>query len=193
MNNNLLIVGAGIYGLVVMEIAESLGSFGKIDFIDDRATQTPSGTAVIGTTADISKLSKKYQNCIVAIGNPNVRLSLTKKIEDETNCKIISLISPCAYVAPSAKIAKGCVIEPMAVVHSLCKLGTGCLVSAGAVVNHASVLCDGCHADCNSTVLGNKIVPAKTKICSGEVFGKNSIPTTPVPVDGKLYNFDEVM
>lgn len=193
MENNLLIVGAGIYAIVVMEIAESLGSFDKIDFIDDHATQAPNGTAVIGTTADISKLSKEYQNCIVAIGNPDVRLSLIKKIEDETNCKIISLISPRAYVAPSAEIAKGCVIEPMAVVHSLCKLGTGCLVSAGAVVNHASVLCGGCHADCNSTVLGNTTVPAKTKIGSGEVFGKNPIPTTPVPVDGKLYSFDEVM
>lgn len=193
MGNNLLIVGAGIYALVVMEIAESLGSFDKIDFIDDHANQTPNGITVIGTTSDISELSKEYQNCIVAIGNPDVRLALINKIENETNCKIISLISPRAYVAPSAQIAKGCIIEPMAVIHSLCKLGIGCLVSVGAVVNHASVLCDGCHADCNSTVLGNTTVPAKTKIGSGEVFGKSPIPTTPVTVDGKLYNFDEVM
>lgn len=193
MENNLLIVGAGIYALVAMEIARSLGSFDKIDFIDDNATRTLDGMAVIGTTSDILKLSKEYQSCIVAIGNPDVRLSLIKIIENETNCKIISLISPRAYIAPSAKIAKGCVIEPMAVVHSLCKLGIGCLVSAGAVVNHASVLCNGCHADCNSTVLGNTTVPAKTKICSGEVFGKKTTPTTPVSVDGKLYNFDEVM
>lgn len=193
MENNLLIVGAGIYALVAMEIAESLGSFGKIDFIDDYVNQTPNGIAVIGKTSDISKLSKEYQNSIVAIGNPDVRLALIKKIENETNCKIVSLVSPRAYVAPSAQIAKGCVVEPMAVVHSLCKLGSGCLVSAGAVVNHASVLCDGCHVDCHSTVLGNTTVPAKTKICSGKVFGKNPIPTTPVSIDGKLYSFDEVM
>lgn len=193
MGNNLLIVGAGMYALVAMEIAAIMGTFDKIDFMDDHAKQAPNGIAVIGTTSDISKLSKEYQNCIVAIGNPEVRLSLIGKIEKETNCKMISLISPRAYVAPSAKIEKGCVIEPMAVVHSLYKLGTGCLVSAGAVVNHASVLCNGCHADCNSTVPGNTTVPAKTKICSGEVFGKNSVPTAPVPVDGKLYSFDEVM
>lgn len=173
MENNLLIVGAGIYAIVVMEIAESLGRFDKIDFIDDHATQTPNGMAVIGTTLDIHRLSKEYQNCIVAIGNPDVRLALIKKIDNETNCKIMSLISPRAYVSHSAKIAKGCIIEPMSVIHSMCKLGIGCIVSAGAVVNHAGVLCDVCHADCNSTVLANTTVPTKTKICSGEVFGKN--------------------
>lgn len=193
MGNNLLIVGAGIYAIVAMEIAESLGSFDKIDFVDDKANQTPNGISVIGTALDMPKLSTEYQNCIVAIGNSDVRLSLIKKIENETNCKIISLISLKAYVAPSAKIAKGCVIEPMAVVHSLCKLGTSCLVSVGAVVNHAGVLGAGCHADCNSTVLGNKTVPAHTKICCGEVFGKNPIPTMPVPADCKLYGFSEVM
>lgn len=174
MENNLLVVGAGHYALVAMEIAMSLGSFDKIDFIDDHTSQLPNGIAVIGTMSDISKLSKEYQNCIVAIGNPNVRLSLINRIENGTNCKMLSLISPRAYVAPSAQIAKGCIIEPMSVVHSLCKLGIGCLISAGAVVNHASVLCDGCHADCNSTVLGNTTVPTMTKICSGEVFGKKS-------------------
>lgn len=174
MGNNLLIVGAGIYAIVAAEIAESLGCFDKIGFIDDNATRTPIGIAVIGTTSDILKLSTEYRSCIVAIGNPDVRLQLIKKIEDETNCKVISLISPRAYVAPSAKIEKGCIVEPMSVIHSLCRLGIGCLISSGAVANHASVLCDGCHADCNSTVLGNETVPAKTKIYSGEVFGNKT-------------------
>ena len=183
MGNNLLIVGAGIYALVAQEIAESMGCFDKIDFDDDYSKQTSNGIAVIGTTVDIAKLSTEYQNCIVAIGNPDVRLSLIEKIENETNCKIATLISPRAYVATSVKIEKGSIIEPMTVVHTNCVLGVGCLISAGVVINHASVLGDGCHADCNATVLGNKTVPTKTKICSGEVFGNTQIPTAPVPID----------
>lgn len=177
MGNNLLVVGAGIYALVAKEIAESMGCFDNIDFIDDNANQTPNGIAVIGTTTDIVKLSKDYPNCVVAIGNPDVRLSLIERMERETDCNIVTLISPKAYIAPSAKIGKGSVIEPLAAVHTMCNVGIGCLISAGAVINHASALGDGCHADCNSTVLGNKTVPAKTKICSGVVFGENSILT----------------
>ena len=35
MNRNLLIVGAGIYGIVVYEIAADMRCFEKIDFVDD--------------------------------------------------------------------------------------------------------------------------------------------------------------
>lgn len=193
MKNKLLIIGAGIYALVANEIANDIGCFDKIDFIDDNAKLTPNGIAVIGTTTDIAELSKDYENCIVAIGNPDVRLLLMEKIEKETNCNIISLISPRAYIAPSAKIEKGCVVEPMTVIHTMCRIGIGCFISAGAVVNHASVIGDGCHIDCNATVLGNQNVPAKTKICSGEVFCEKHLPTTPVPVNEKVYRFDDVM
>ena len=108
----------------------------------------------------------------MAIGNPNVRLSLIHRIESETSCKIATLISPRAYVSPFAQIRKVSVIEPMAVVHTDCVLGVGCLVSAGAVINHASVCEMGVHADCNSTVLGNRLVPEKARFvaesCSTE-------------------------
>ena len=36
MNKNLLILGAGQYGQVAKEIAEDIGYFEKISFLDDR-------------------------------------------------------------------------------------------------------------------------------------------------------------
>lgn len=170
MNKNLLILGAGIYGLVAKEIAESMGCFEKIAFVDDNAKTTPNGHEVIGTVADIENLASDYYNIVVAIGNPEVRLKLIQKIEEKISCRIVTLVSPRAYVSPSAQIGKGCIIEPMAVVHTRCVITTGCIISAGAVVNHASMCCDGSHVDCNATVEGYSLVPAGTKICSGEVF-----------------------
>ncbi len=70
MNKNLLIVGAGIYGVVAKEIAESMGCFEKIAFADDNAKTTPNGISVIGTTKDIENLVCDYYNVVVAIGNP---------------------------------------------------------------------------------------------------------------------------
>lgn len=100
-------------------------------------------------------------------------MSLLKKIKGETSCSIASLVSPKAYVSPSAEIMSGCIIEPMAVVHTGCVICTGCIISAGAVVNHATTCCDGVHVDCNATVAGYCIVPAGTKVCSGEVYKKS--------------------
>ncbi len=177
MNSNLLIVGVGIYGVVAKEIAESMKCFDKIAFADDNKRVTVDGTPVVGTTADMDHLVCEYNNVIVAIGNPEVRLTLIRKLEEETPCRIVTLISPYAYVAPSAQIMKGSIIEPMAVVHTGAVISVGCIISAGAVVNHASMCCDGVHVDCNATVAGYTLVPAGTKICSGELFKKDSIKT----------------
>ncbi len=217
MNKNLLIVGAGVYGVVAKEIAESMKCFEKIAFIDDSKKETPNGIEVIGTCADVDELTVEYNNIIVAIGNPEIRLSLLRKIEEETPCRIVTLVSPNAYVAPSAQIMKGSIIEPMAVIHTGAVISAGCIISAGAVVNHASMCCDGVHVDCNATVAGTTLVPAGMKIKSGEVYDRKEVEVndfffdpeewarrlneikepiekrTPVPIDGKLYNFDDVM
>ena len=53
MNRNLLIIGAGIYGVVAKEIAMSMNCFENISFLDDGAKEAPDGTPVIGTTKDL--------------------------------------------------------------------------------------------------------------------------------------------
>ena len=167
---NLLIIGAGIYGLVAKEIAESMGCYGKISFVDDGAQQTPNGIPVVGTTKDLKVLRDVYDCVVVAIGNPTVRGRLLKEISEAGNYGIETLVSPRAYVAPSAKIAEGCIIEPMAVVHTEVILGMGCLISAGAVVNHAANCDSAVHVDCNAVVPGNVTVPSGTKVKSGSVY-----------------------
>lgn len=152
MNKNLLIVGAGAYGVVASDIAHEMGCFDKIDFVDDENESTPTGEKVIGKIKDLAEINCEYSNIIVAIDSPDIRLSLLTKIQEETNFRIVTLVSPKAYVAPSAQIMPGCIIEPMAVIQSMSHLAIGCFVSSGAVVNYASMCCDGIHVEANSTI-----------------------------------------
>lgn len=192
MIQNLLIIGAGIYGLVAKEIAESMGCFLRIDFVDDGVKETPDGTPVVGKTQNLAALSKRYANVVVAIGNSEVRQKLIRFIEEETLLRLVTLISPKAYVSPSAQIGEGCIVEPMAVVHTGSVLGKGCLICAGAVVNHAS-FCGNCvQVDCNATVAGNTAVPSGIKVASGTVY-QNKKPHGPIPVDGQEYSFEDGM
>lgn len=177
MNKKLLIVGAGIYGVVAKEIAESMSCFEKISFVDDEKKKTQDGIEVVGTTADLDKLAVEYSNIIVAIGNSDARLSLLNKIEEELPFAIATLISPKAYISPSAQIGKASIIEPMAVVHTGAVISRGCIISAGAVVNHGSVCEEMCHIDCNAVVGGQCTVPVGTKVCRGEVYKKDAIKT----------------
>lgn len=169
---SLLILGAGIYSAVVYEIAMDSGEFSEIAFLDDSNSVTPFGGKVEGKISELGGISKGFTHAIAAIGNPDVRFKVTKKIEEETDCRVAVLVSPRAYVSKSATLGEGCVVEPMAVVHSCCSLGKGCLVSAGAVINHAAVCSDYVHVDCNGTVEGFAHVPEKTKVYAGTVFCK---------------------
>ena len=172
MKSNLLIIGAGLYGLVAKEIAESMDCFEKIGFIDDNAKIAPDGGKILGEFSDVKALCNEYDSVIVAIGNPDARLSMLEKLKNDNCFSIVTLISPLAYISPTADIAEGCIIEPMAVVHTKCVISRGCIISAGAVVNHASVCEEGVHVDCNATVAGYTTVPTKTKVMSGTVFSE---------------------
>ncbi len=194
MKGNLLIIGAGMYGVVAKEIAENMQCFEKIAFADDKK-KNAYGLDVIGTIADVESLVQEYDNIVVAIGNAEVRLSVLEKLA-KMKCNIVTLISPQAYVSPSARVMQGCIVEPMTVIHSLCVIERGCIISAGAVVNHGAVCKEGVHVDCNATVMGYAVVPAKTKIVSGEVFKRECddiSQRTPQLINGKTYNFDDVM
>lgn len=170
MDRKLLIIGAGSYALVAAEVAESMDYFCKISFVDDRIQTLQNGDCVVGTTQDIDRLAEEYSHIIVGIGNPEVRLSILEHLQKQNAYKIATLISPQAYVSPAAEIKDGCIIEPMAVIHRAAILEEGCIISAGAVVNHESA-CGKCvHIDCNATVAAYAKVPAKSKICSSEVY-----------------------
>ena len=74
--NNLLILGAGQYGVMAAEIAEAIGAFDRIAFLDDSfATRHPerseesSKVSLIGTITDLPNFAAQFNFGFVAIGN----------------------------------------------------------------------------------------------------------------------------
>ena len=167
--DNLLIIGAGQYGLVAREIALDMGCFSEISFLDDSyPTQNP---AVIGTSRDLEKFAAQYRFGFVAIGNPEVRRRL---VESLVSCGVTpaTLVHPTAYVSPSAKLEPGCCVEPLAVVQTDAALGTATFVASGAVVRHNATVGDYCHIDCNAVIQTGAVVPAATKVACNSIFNK---------------------
>ena len=159
---DLLIVGAGGYGQLVRELA-ILSGYEKIDFLDDNNDKA------IGKVSDYYKYVD-YKNIIVAIGNPDIRESILKNIEEKFN--LVTLIHPKAVISDSAVIEKGCVIEANAVISSNTMVCKASFVNAGAVVNHNAIVREFCQIDCNAVVGAGKEVLAKTKVESC-IFYKN--------------------
>ena len=163
MNKNLLIVGAGQYGMLAKEVAESMTVFEKIDFLDDN------NEIAIGKVNEYEKFVSDYTYAFVAIGDNTFRLKMIEKLQG-AYYKITVLVSPKAFVSPSAQLRKGTIIEPMAVVQANASVSIGCLVCQGAVVKHNAFVGDGCYLDCNSVVQAGVLVPARTKVNATMVY-----------------------
>lgn len=165
MGQNLLILGAGQYGAVAKEIAEQMGDFDKIDFLDDRHT------AAIGKLDDADRLVCEYPCAFVAIGNADVRTTWLKRLK-KIGYALPTIVSPQACVSSLARVGEGTIVEPMAVIQPHAIVGDGCLVCAGAVVKHNATVGDGCYLDCNSVVMSDVMIRAYTKIPCGVIKGK---------------------
>lgn len=163
MPENLLILGAGQYGMVAKEIAEDMGCFAEIAFLDD------SNGIAIGKLGDYEKFAAGYKYATVAIGHPDLRLQYIKKLE-KAGFHIPLLISPRAWVARSAKVEEGSIIEPMAVVNANATVSAGVMICAGAIVNHNAVVGRGCQLQCGSVVAARAQLAEKAKLNYGEVF-----------------------
>lgn len=161
--NNLLILGAGQFGMMVRELAEDMCCFDLIDFLDDNSE------IAVGKISDYLIFKEKYNSAVVAIGNPVVRERLVSMLED-AGYLIADIISTDAYVSASAVLGKGVIIEPMAVLQKGAHVGKASIISSGAVLRHDSYVGSFCHCDCGSVIMSNSTVPDGTKVECLSVF-----------------------
>ena len=160
----LLILGAGQYGMVAKEIAESTGNYDGVAFLDD------SNPAAVGALYEYERFRQEFDCAVAAIGNSEMRMRLIGRLAF-AGYEVPALIHPRAYVSPSAVIGMGSFIEPMAVVHTDSSVGIGCIISAGTVINHNAVIGDGCHLNCGTVVRSAASVEAGTTSGYGEIIG----------------------
>ncbi len=153
----LLICGAGQYGIVAKEIAEAMGIFSSIFFLDDHSD------IATGKLSEIENM--QYDAAFVAIGNPTIRAQLLERVKNP-----VTLIHPNAGIARSAEVGVGSIIESGAVISSNAKLGTGVIVMANAVVGHNAEIGSCCQLKYNCTVEEGSVVPNNTKIDCNEFY-----------------------
>ncbi|MBU3159846.1 acetyltransferase [Clostridium frigoris] len=151
---NLLIIGAGGHGRVVLETAELESRWNDINFLDDRIdVDMVLGRRIIGKMDDYEKNSKKYEYAIVCIGDNEKRLELINKLL-KIGYKVPVIIHPKASVSKYSEIGEGSVILAGAVINTGAKIGMGCIININSCVDHDSVIDDGGHVCSGAVVRG---------------------------------------
>lgn len=186
MKRSLLILGAGQFGTVTKEIAEAMGIYDRIEFLDDNAP------AAIGKLSDLDKFREEFTDGIVAIDDIMIRMSYLEKLLS-AGYTVPVIKHPTCYVSPSAVIGEGSILEPNSAVHTASVLGRGCILSLAAVVNHHTIVGDFCHIACNSTVMQNTRMASCTDTVSGQLFFAEPAKYKPYNPVRNDYSFDSGM
>ncbi|MDD4495655.1 MAG: tyrosine-type recombinase/integrase, partial [Eubacteriales bacterium] len=162
---NLLILGAGGYGHTVKEIAEKIGIFDQIAFLDDN----PSVPEAIDTCANASRYRSTFPCAYPAIGDCTRRAELIMFLEKE-RFQVPRIIHPSATLSPSSIIDSGVIIEANATVNAMAHIKKGCIISSNALIDRGALVSEAVHVDSSSTVAKDVTVPPLMKIASGTVY-----------------------
>jgi sugar O-acyltransferase (sialic acid O-acetyltransferase NeuD family) len=164
----LVILGAGGHGRVIADVAERLGAFARIVFLDDRfpvLTQT-GPWPVIGRIDSEEWPTSSEDKYIVAVGDATLRLILLEGLKRD-GLPLVSVVHPFSSVSSHVKIGGGSVVLAGACINFGAVLGEGVIVNTGATVDHDCVLSDGVHICPGAHIAGEVVIGPRTWIGIG--------------------------
>ena len=166
---NLLILGAGSQGSVVKEIADAMGVFHNIAYLDD----DPKNKLAIDRCGSYEKYINRFPIAIPSFGNCELRAQWADKLE-KAGFILPLLIHPMATVSPSATLAEAVVIEAKAIIAAGVHVGRNCIISAGAVLEKSSTVEPNVLIGSACTIMKGSVIPEFSRMPAGRVFEQNS-------------------
>ncbi len=167
---NLLILGAGSQGNMVKEIAETIGIFGEIAYLDD----DPNNPLAIDTCKNYKAYLEKYPIAIPSFGDCQLR-SLWCNLLEQAGFILPKLIHPSATISGNVEIQSGTVIEAKVILSSGVKVEKNCIISAGSVIDNESVIGANTHIGCACTIPKGSMVPPYTRLSAGTIYHTQDI------------------
>ena len=161
MGRKLLIVASKRYGDYVKEIAESMGCFEKISFVDNDRE------GAIGKLEDVESFYPEYNCAIAACDDGTERLEWNKKLEALYNIPVLFHMD--STISPSANLMPGCIVEPRAVVGCESTIGQATVIGANVVVEPDCFIGDSCTLKSGTIVKSTSMVAMNTSTEQGSV------------------------
>ena len=157
--DDVVIIGAGGHGKVVLDILQAQGKYRVAGFLDANASLAESyvcGVPVLGQINALPRLKRqKIRRAIIAIGDNKARLAQVADVE-AAGMELVSAVHPTAFVSSRAKVGRGVVVAPKASIVTEAVIGDLVIVNTAAVVDHECVVGDGAHI-CPGAVLAGRV------------------------------------
>lgn len=158
--DEIVILGAGGHGRVVLDILRATGRYRPVGFVDANADlrgQRVDGLEVLGDASLLEDLAQEgIGGVIVAIGDNAVRRKYAERAA-ELNLELVNAIHPSANIAGTATVGRNVVIAAGALVCAHCRIGDSVILNTGCIVDHESIIANAAHI-CPGAKLAGRVV-----------------------------------
>lgn len=153
------LIGAGGHCKSCIDVIESTKQFkieGLFDLADNVGKKIGPYT-IIGTDQNIKDYVNSDNEFLITLGQiktPEVRMKVAVLLT-QLNVKVATVISPRAYVSPTALIKAGTIVMHDALVNSYANVGLHCIINTKALIEHEATVEDFCHVSTGAVLNGN--------------------------------------
>jgi UDP-perosamine 4-acetyltransferase len=165
---DIVIIGAGGHGKVVLDVLRAAGKDRPIAFIDadtSLAGTSIGGVPVIGPANLLPKLrQQKVRGAIIAIGDCRARMEYADLVREQ-GFELVNAIHPTASVSPAATLGVNIVVAAQAAICTEANIADSVIINTAAVVDHECIVGPGVHIGPGAHVAG------RVKIGTGAFIG----------------------
>lgn len=171
----LLILGAGGFGQSIAEVAELLGKWKSISFVDDRwpEQQQAGRYTIIANIQSLEAINLHSFEAIIAVGNNQIRQKWQQLLLD-LSIPITTIIHPQTVIAPSVKIGQGVSIMAGCVIGTNTIIQDGVLLNIGTLLDHDVVIEHFSHLSVGVNIAGGQRIPSGSFLEVGTRIGHKS-------------------
>lgn len=145
---DVIILGAGGHGRVVLDILTQARSHTPIGFLDNNPAlhgRRIDGLPVIGDTSRLPDMFRQgVRGAVIAVGDNGIRRGMGNLLERQ-DIEIVNAIHPSAQLARSVSLGKGVVIAAGVVVCAHCQIGDYAILNSGCIIDHESMVGTAAH------------------------------------------------
>ena len=157
----LVILGAGGHGRVVLDILVQDGAYLPVAFLDNNVDlhgRRVDGLPVRGGMDTLPALhAEGVRKAIIAVGDNGVRRGLARTVESH-GFDLINAIHPSAQLATNTSLGRGIVIAAGANICAHVQVGDYAILNTGCIVDHESMIGVGAHVCPGVRLAGHVVV-----------------------------------
>jgi len=177
--DDLVLIGAGGHARACADVIQAQGKFriAGVVLAERSKAYSDLGWDILGYDDEIGDLRKNFRHALVCIGQIKTWQARVRAFElcIAAGLELPVIVSPLAYVSPSAKIGAGTIVMHHAIVNSRAAVGTNSILNTRCLIEHDAVIGDHCHVSTGGIVNGNASVGSRTFVGSGAVVEHNSV------------------